>query len=362
MSTNATAIAAAKEAAAREILYPWRATNFSANLLALCTELFMAGLLTQQLIQWFTYRGKERKFIIVLVYIVIIESIAMTGINMALVFDHFAVHFGEYAPFENVNWTGFWPIVDTAVATTVQIFYLERAFLLNNRNWWIVGAVCILWPAAWATALATQIIYANLSSESEAKEVANVLYVWFASLVSIDVIITVSVGYGLYKSRTGWSSTDQMISKLMLLSVETQLPPTIITISFLITYCIVPSSFLCMYWEAVQSKFYVVGFLSVLNSRHHLRREMDGGGSDWNTRQQKTNTFAMKNGRSLAQETVNVVTETYVESYTIKPDVRGVNRQHSDLKEITESDAGSADELDYRYNASKTGLTDPSQV
>ncbi|KAK4687453.1 hypothetical protein P7C73_g2659, partial [Tremellales sp. Uapishka_1] len=343
------------EAAAAAELHPYRATNFSAILLSLCIDLFMLGILTQQSIQWFTYRRNERRIITLLVYVLGLCSLVMTGLVMGQSFDHFGVHFGEYYPWLSTKWTCFWPFCDTVIATL--IFYLERAFLLNNRNWYIVGFMGILWPLAWGSSLAVLGKFSQLATETQAPEIAPILFVWFSAIMTIDIAITASIGWGLWKSRTGWSQTDQMIGKLMMVSVETQLPPTLIAIAFLIVFSRSQASFMCIFFECIQSKFYVVGFMAVLNSRHKLRREMDGG-SDFNDVQRKTNTFVMKGTRPLGQETINIVTETYVESFSIQPDSRGINRAHfdPDLKEIQESDTGSEVNLDYISNASKTGL------
>ncbi|KAK4687455.1 hypothetical protein P7C73_g2657, partial [Tremellales sp. Uapishka_1] len=361
------------EAAAKALFEPYRATNNSLYLLALCVDLYMLGVMVQQVVQWYTFKRDERRVISALVLTVTVWGFIMTGLIMAINFDHFAVHFGEYLPFESTQWTCFWPFCDTVVATTVQIFYLERAFKLNHRNWLLVGVVAILWPAAWASSLATLIIYGGGDAESSAAAKVTITEnIWFGSMMAIDILITASIGWGLYKSRTGWEATDRMITKLVMISVETQLPPTLMsvvlmlresglnnlisTLAFLIEYSIFPASFMGIFLECIQSKFYIVGFLAVLNSRHHLRRDDRGGQPSWD---QKTNTYAMKGSRLQMpqQATINVTTETYTESDSApahdKP--KGINRY--DFKEV-DSEPGSAHGLDYSYNESKTGLTD----
>ena len=45
--------------------------------------------------------------------------------------------------------------------------------------------------------------------------------------VASDVILTGSLAYGLYTSKTGWESTDRVVSSLMRICLETQTPPAI---------------------------------------------------------------------------------------------------------------------------------------
>ena len=57
--------------------------------------------------------------------------------------------------------------------------------------------------------------------------VLNCILIYASTEVASDVIITSSIFYGLWKSKTGWAHTDKVISHLMLL-VETQTPPAIL--------------------------------------------------------------------------------------------------------------------------------------
>jgi hypothetical protein len=67
------------------------------------------------------------------------------------------------------------------------------------------------------------------------------VYLWIASEVVLDIIITGYITYHLVTSRTGWKQTDKMITKLIMyallrnppvltfsLAIETQLSPTVV--------------------------------------------------------------------------------------------------------------------------------------
>lgn len=51
--------------------------------------------------------------------------------------------------------------------------------------------------------------------------------VWLAAVLLCDLLITSSIMFGLFRSKTGWSKTDQLVNKLLRLCVESQLPPAI---------------------------------------------------------------------------------------------------------------------------------------
>jgi hypothetical protein len=58
--------------------------------------------------------------------------------------------------------------------------------------------------------------------------VLNGIFIYASTEVASDVIITSSIFYGLYKSKTGWASTDQVVTRLMKMLVETQTPPAVL--------------------------------------------------------------------------------------------------------------------------------------
>ena len=92
--------------------------------------------------------------------------------------------------------------------------------------------------------------------------------------------------YGLWRSRTGWSNTDRLVNKLLKwvhlltsyivladashsrLSVETQLPGTVVAIGFMLNFGIDTSSLLNAFWELFHPKIYVVCLLG--ESAQHL--------------------------------------------------------------------------------------------
>jgi hypothetical protein len=46
--------------------------------------------------------------------------------------------------------------------------------------------------------------------------------------LACDMITTAVIGLYLYRSKTGWSQTDAILVQLMVMTVESQLPPTIL--------------------------------------------------------------------------------------------------------------------------------------
>lgn len=103
-----------------------------------------------------------------------------------------------------------------------------------------------------------------------------------------NVILTVTILWGLLQSRTGWAQTDKVIFRLVRMTVEAQLLPTIISVAMFaefreldstqswynltLTPVATPSSLLGNAFQGVLSKLYCLSLLYSLNSRQNLKK------------------------------------------------------------------------------------------
>nr|XP_019044199.1 hypothetical protein I302_07481 [Kwoniella bestiolae CBS 10118]OCF23129.1 hypothetical protein I302_07481 [Kwoniella bestiolae CBS 10118] len=204
-------------------------------------------------------------------------------------------------------------------------------------------------------------------------------YCWLIGALGAALLITCSIMWGLWKSKTGWKQTDRTITRLIRVMIETQIPPTLLLIVFFIFAYACPSTYLDVYPLWLQSKFYTCSLLASLNSRYSLRRAIAHGSSS---------------GRTTSKPPiVHVLTETYVQSddhqglpqkdqpkprYLLQHDTFSTRKTPAqdplDFDEIslelehvpdlkgttpdTEGEMSSSHKLDYINNESRTGLTD----
>ncbi|WVQ95856.1 hypothetical protein IAU59_002955 [Kwoniella sp. CBS 9459] len=334
--------------------------NLGPWLLGVLFDCLFFGILLQQYLSWYMYsKPNERPVLAWLTHYIGLNQAAWTGYIAFFGMHYFVYNFGAFRVFLDVKWASLFPTWGWSVSGPIKLFYTERTWKVNGKNLFLGALLCCLNLAEGGMCFYLTWKFNTLSSGLEAAKMTTVTQVWQGLSLTSDTIITVSLAYGLYKSRTGWSQTDHMIKKLMFLTIETQMGPTILMLAFTIQFAIAPPAALSQFFDVLIPKAYALGFLATLNSRYNLRRDM-ASGSSGKSDQLRSNTFAMGSNR-LHQATVQVDTETYSESYSMPALPRGTNRNHlGELKEI--SDVESVENLDYTNNLSKQNLNKSSIV
>ncbi|KAK6906941.1 hypothetical protein I203_100930 [Kwoniella mangroviensis CBS 8507] len=198
------------------------------------------------------------------------------------------------------------------------------------------------------------------------------IYLYTAGAMAADFTITTSIMWCLSRSKSGFVQTDQIVKKLLAISAETQLPPTLMAISFLIIFAykttkaaahpdemiIDVTSNLTGFFMMTMPKTYVVGFLAVLNSRMSLRAVMSS--KDASSQQWKVNTYRLK--KRTMEGNVKVTTETYVQAERYDPATQTIARQEGYINNTIPEESGEDEsiykgELDKTPHTSQTGFT-----
>ncbi|WWC62659.1 uncharacterized protein I303_105256 [Kwoniella dejecticola CBS 10117] len=334
--------------------------NLGPFLLGCLWDAVLFGVLTQQYTDWWIFsKPTERRPITWLTHWIIFASTAWTGTVIYYTLRNFVYYFGQYKVFAFIDLALIWPILGAAMSAPVQLFYAHRSYRLNGDNIFLL----ILFVCMVLTEIALTIVIAVKGSVVEtifgAAAVQSLVRAWQVVTMSTDVLMTVTLAWGLWKSRTGWSHTDALVKKLLLITIETQMAPTIVMLAFVISWTINSTSTLGLFFDLCIPKAYTVGYLATLNSRYALRRDNSLGSGQKQSSEPKLNTYPLGSSR-LQQATVQIDTETYTESYQMQPTRSGVNREPQ-LYEVKEhEDEDSVENLDYAANLSRKNLNDPS--
>ncbi|KGB76008.2 hypothetical protein CNBG_1846 [Cryptococcus deuterogattii R265] len=256
-------------------------------------------------------------------------------------------NFGLFSPFLEIDKLAWFPMLDVICSSGVQSYFAYRAYLLNRRNIFIPIVILLLILTSFAATIAVKVIFGNADSLMEAEKVRIPELIWLASIMAADVIITSLILHGLLRSKTGWANTDKAVVRLIRITFESQIPPTILAITFMIEFVQTPASLLGSTLQGIQSKLYTVGLMYSLNSRVSFKSANKSGFNN------SGQVFAMTGRRDNATNDIHVDVETYVHDMHFSDDVRD-KKNHEDDGSLSDIQ----DHRSPRFN-SQSHLTEP---
>ncbi|KAG2355648.1 hypothetical protein BDR07DRAFT_1613545 [Suillus spraguei] len=105
------------------------------------------------------------------------------------------------------------------------------------------------------------------------------MYLSLGTITFADIVIASTLCYLLATSRTGFSSTDSFITKLMAYIINTGCLTSVCSIATIITCAVMPNSFIFITIDFLLAKVYVNSFLALLNARHYGQVNTDTNNS-----------------------------------------------------------------------------------
>ncbi|KAG2033878.1 hypothetical protein BDR03DRAFT_1094080 [Suillus americanus] len=96
-------------------------------------------------------------------------------------------------------------------------------------------------------------------------------YLSLGAATFVDFVIASSLCYLLATSRTGFSSTDSFITKLVGYTISTGCLTSICSMSIIITCAVMPTTFIFIGLQFLVTKLYVNSFIAFLNARYYMQ-------------------------------------------------------------------------------------------
>lgn len=280
-------IAGFKEAGIRKTFVADIGEGFGPYIMGYVFSLMMLGILLNQVWQWASWTKKERLLIKVIVWWVMFACVASSSLCVVWFYHLFVVDYGKYAQFVDNTFFPWLTLVDQTAIVACQIFNLDRAYRLNGNSKWILVLVTPFMLTASGITIARKVVAGgsdfsdavaacdpNVKSCKSNREIIKpYMYSYFYCTVVIDGILTLAIARGLWKSKTGWSHTDALIKRIIMLTVETQLLPTVTAIAMSIQYSMNNGTYMAFMYITCQGKIPAIMLLAVLNYRFRLQRE-----------------------------------------------------------------------------------------
>ncbi|CAE6449412.1 unnamed protein product [Rhizoctonia solani] len=167
--------------------------------------------------------------------------------------------------------------VQVTIAATAQGFFAWRINRLTGCKWlsWGIGLIIAVQFAAGAATTAAAFKVVDFTRFGELKQIS----LWLVTSAVADTAITIILSWYLHAHRTGFSKTDDIITRLIRITVQTGLITTVWALVDLVMYLIVPNP-LHLLFNLPLPKLYSNSLLSTLNARGGWGNDSIGGGGN----------------------------------------------------------------------------------
>ncbi|KAH8087440.1 hypothetical protein HD553DRAFT_334473 [Filobasidium floriforme] len=301
------------------LLSPRKGQSLGPFLITLFLDAMFYGILCMQAFKFFTESRRDSLFHRVVAGSILALATAVTALSMSWMYNLFVLNFGSYAHFFSVKYLSWFYVFDCCAMVIVQSFFAHRAFQLTKRNYYILGVIVFFMVTAFITGILMKVRGQQLGSSADPDDVyiKAFVYSWLGATLIADTLITLTIMSVLIRRRTGWKTTDRLITRLLKLTFESQLPPTVIAISTACQYATLVNTAPYISIPLLQSKIYAFALFHTLNSRSGLTNNQNdftiNTASGFSV---GDSSFKAKNSHG-GIEPVKVTTETYTHTEPI---------------------------------------------
>ncbi|KAG2352144.1 hypothetical protein BDR07DRAFT_1439264 [Suillus spraguei] len=163
-------------------------------------------------------------------------------------------------------------IVDAFIIPSAHLFYGYRIWIISKgRSRILPIIVCIIITIHSGVAIALIWALYQCHVFPDLIKLQWGTYVALGLTTFADIVIASSMCYLLATSRTGVSSTDSLITKLMAYIINTGCLTSICSVTAMITCIVMPTNFIFLAMEFLLVKLYVNSFLALMNARYYAR-------------------------------------------------------------------------------------------
>ncbi|KAG1724661.1 hypothetical protein EDB19DRAFT_1915414 [Suillus lakei] len=196
------------------------------------------------------------------------------------IYYYLVVNFANISALTEIVWSFKLQIVVLLIIYVVHILYVYRIWIVaKGRSRAIpiaVGIIEIIGSGV-GIALLLTLYWCHVFADLLRTEWAT--YMALGTTAFIDIVIALSLCYLLATARTGFSSTDSLITKLMAYIINTGGLTSICSMIAMITCAVMPKNFIFLGVEFLLAKLYVNSFLALLNAQYYLPPTTDTNNS-----------------------------------------------------------------------------------
>ncbi|ESK87025.1 hypothetical protein Moror_11985 [Moniliophthora roreri MCA 2997] len=220
---------------------------------------------------WYYFRNyNDRSLLRGIVLVILALETVHEILATHAIYHHLILNFGNPFALLIASWSAVATIpLTTLIEAIVHSFYAGRIYQLSRkRDWWTPAVVCILKTVQIALSIIITIDVFNIKSYIDIANNKRAMDIscFLCSLVG-DILCAGTLSYYLHTSRSGINSTDSLINKLIIHTVNNGAVTSMAGICLFVFIVPKPKSLIYFAIFQVLSNLYANSLLSTLNSR-----------------------------------------------------------------------------------------------
>ncbi|KAB5590473.1 hypothetical protein CTheo_6087 [Ceratobasidium theobromae] len=189
-----------------------------------------------------------------------------SAFDIGMVWRYSITLFGDMEGLTHSHWfLNVEPLMTVMISSTTQGFFAWRVSKLTGQAWagWLIGISAFV---QFVAGLVLSIGLFIVKDFARFQELKTPVTLWLVLSALTDVVITSVLSWYLHTHRTGFSQTDDIITRLVRLTVQTGLITTIWATTDLILFLSLPNN-MHLLFQLPLCKLYTNSLMSTLNSR-----------------------------------------------------------------------------------------------
>ncbi|KAL5520981.1 hypothetical protein ACEPAG_8903 [Sanghuangporus baumii] len=162
----------------------------------------------------------------------------------------------------------------------VRSLFVRRIYALSHGNKLIAVGILALSVIDLVVGIIITVRVFGIPTFAGLTAVTNLFYLNFATNIAADMAVALILSYYLWINKTGSQSTDSLVVKLIIYTVNTGILTAFDALLGLIFHIAMPTTFVFIAFYLNLSKFYVNSYLASLNVRKTLLLSMKGQGTE----------------------------------------------------------------------------------
>ncbi|KAI0632408.1 hypothetical protein C8Q77DRAFT_1159036 [Trametes polyzona] len=229
-------------------------------------NILLYGIMITQTFLYFTVYKKDRLWMKIFVAVLFICDTVNCAFDITFLYIPLVNNFGNPSSLMYATWVfATDPVMTAVIGSLTQIFFAWRVNVLTHS---IPAVIFITFCALcqFCGGLGTSIAVGMIPEFVHFQKFEIIVIVWLAFSAVADCAITIALVWHLRKHKTGFAATDDIVNRIIRLTVQTGLITALCAVIDLILFLATPSG-LHLVFNLPLSKLYTNSLMSSLNSR-----------------------------------------------------------------------------------------------